>query len=76
MYYYKLRFYLNLRCLLCNYIYVVLFFIYKFALLFFQNLGLVILEDDVNVLVVSVRERVYYLNRMESESELQKMIEV
>lgn len=41
----------------------------------FQNSGPATSEDDVNASVVSVRERAHHLNRMESESELQKMTE-
>ncbi|XP_065935243.1 ankyrin repeat domain-containing protein SOWAHC isoform X2 [Magallana gigas] len=39
------------------------------------NSGPATSEDDVNASVVSVRERAHHLNRMESESELQKMTE-
>lgn len=48
---------------------------YKLALPPFQNSGPATSEDDVNASVVSVRERAHHLNRMESESELQKMTE-
>ncbi|XP_061162639.1 ankyrin repeat domain-containing protein SOWAHB-like [Saccostrea echinata] len=39
------------------------------------NSGPVTSEDDVNASIVSVKERAHHLNRMESESELQKMTE-
>ncbi|XP_062613679.1 ankyrin repeat domain-containing protein SOWAHC-like isoform X1 [Saccostrea cucullata] len=39
------------------------------------NSGPVTSEDDVNASIVSVKERAHHLNRMESESELQKMAE-
>lgn len=75
MYHYKLRLYLSLRCSLCNYTQLALLLTYKLALPPFQNSGPATSEDDVNASVVSVRERAHHLNRMESESELQKMTE-
>ncbi|XP_055997901.1 ankyrin repeat domain-containing protein SOWAHA-like [Ostrea edulis] len=39
------------------------------------NSGPVTSEDDVNASVVSVKERALHLNRMESESEMQKIVE-
>lgn len=71
----NLRLYLNLHCSLCNYTHVALLLTYKLALPPFQNSGPATSEDDVNASVVSVRERAHHLNRMESESELQKMTE-
>jgi hypothetical protein len=40
-----------------------------------QNSGPVSTEDDVNASIVSVKERALHLNRMESQSEMQKIVE-
>ena len=55
--------------------YVALLFTYKLALPQFQNSGPATSEDDANASTVSVKERALHLNRMESETELQKMTE-
>lgn len=54
---------------------IALLLTYKLTLPQFQNSGPVTSEDDVNASVVSVKERALHLNRMESESEMQKIVE-